>query len=522
MRGIKTTKSRLRKIIFTEVAKMAFEGWDEKKFENLPYKIIQGDVAQYRDSVFVEREVVAERLRAAMGVSLRDFNDFASICEGVDESLVDEKYYEPPLIDIIKFACNRCPENRIFVTNACQNCLEHPCVEVCPKKAVSIKNGRSFIDEEKCVKCGMCMNACSYHAIVRQERPCAKVCGMNAIKSDALGRAEIDPDKCVSCGMCLVNCPFGAIIDKSQIYQTITALKSKTPVYAAIAPAFAGQFGNVSTGKIRTAFKELGFEDVVEVAVGADLCTIEEAQDFMKEVPEKQPFMATSCCPAWSVMAKKLFPEFASYISMALTPMVLTARLIKEKHPECKVVFVGPCAAKKLEASHALQKIAVIFARFCKLQHLAAFRQTFYYHFADIQALINWGVQQYTHGCVETAKNAKDMKEATIIYLNEIEKNKLFLKKCLSSSLGQYMTKLIRNSIIEYSTEFYYRSIKTEYARADIAQFIIEFTANGVAGFILSHMLDDDKVDIKDLAEKMYDCVFSRLANGNTPYDSNE
>lgn len=351
MRGIKTTKSRLRKTIFTEVAKMAFEGWDEKKFENLPYKIIQGEVAQYRDSVFVEREVVAERLRAAMGVSLRNFNDFESICEGVDESLVDEKYYEPPLIDIIKFACNRCPENRVFVTNACQNCLEHPCVEVCPKKAISIKNGRSFIDEEKCVKCGMCINSCSYHAIIRQERPCSKVCGMDAIKSDALGRAEIDLDKCVSCGMCLVNCPFGAIIDKSQIYQTITALKSKTPVYAAIAPAFAGQFGNVSTGKIRTAFKELGFEDVFEVAVGADLCTIEEAQDFMKEVPEKQPFMATSCCPAWSVMAKKLFPEFASYISMALTPMVLTARLIKEKHPDCKVVFVGPCAAKKLEAS---------------------------------------------------------------------------------------------------------------------------------------------------------------------------
>ena len=181
--------------------------------------------------------------------------------------------------------------------------------------------------------------------------PCSKVCGMDAIKSDELGRAEIDPNKCVSCGMCLVSCPFGAIIDKSQIYQTITALKSDTPVYAAIAPAFAGQFGNVSTGKIRTAFKELGFEDVLEVAVGADLCTIEEAQDFMKEVPEKQPFMATSCCPAWSVMAKKLFPEFASYISMALTPMVLTARLIKEKHPDCKVVFVGPCAAKKLEAS---------------------------------------------------------------------------------------------------------------------------------------------------------------------------
>lgn len=351
MRGIKTSKSRIRKTIFTEVAKMAYEGWDVKKFENLPYKIIKGDVAQYRDSVFVEREVVAERLRAAMGLSLRDFNDFSSICEGVDESIVDEKYYEPPLIDIIKFACNRCPEKRVYVTDACQNCLEHPCVEVCPKQAVSIKDGRSHIDESKCIKCGMCLNACEYHAIVKQERPCAKVCGMNAIHSDELGRATIDPEKCVSCGMCLVNCPFGAIIDKSQIYQTITAIKSDTPVYAAIAPAFAGQFGNVSSGQIRTAFKKLGFEDVVEVAIGADLCTIEEALDFMKEVPESQPFMATSCCPAWSVMAKKLFPEFASYISMALTPMVLTARLIKQQHPDCKVVFVGPCAAKKLEAS---------------------------------------------------------------------------------------------------------------------------------------------------------------------------
>ncbi|MDE6124679.1 MAG: 4Fe-4S dicluster domain-containing protein [Eubacterium sp.] len=351
MRGITTSKSRIRQNIFTEVARLAYEGWDPRKFENLPYKIISGEIAHYRDSVFVERAVVGERLRAAMGLSLRKFSDFSSICDGIDESIIDEKYYEPPLIDIIKFACNKCPENRVFVTNACQNCLEHPCVEICPKKAVSIVNGRSHIDEEKCIKCGKCIEACEYHAIVKQERPCAKVCGMNAIKSDEYGRAEIDHDKCVSCGMCLVNCPFSAIIDKSQIFQTITALKSDTPVYAAIAPAFAGQFGNVTPGQIRTAFKALGFTDVVEVAIGADLCTIEEAKDFMNEVPEKQPFMATSCCPAWSVMAKKLFPDFAPYISMALTPMVLTGRLIKKEHPESKVVFVGPCAAKKLEAS---------------------------------------------------------------------------------------------------------------------------------------------------------------------------
>lgn len=96
--------------------------------------------------------------------------------------------------------------------------------------------------------------------------------------------------------------------------------------------------------------KKLGFADVFEVAIGADLCAAQEAEDFVNEVPEKLPFMATSCCPAWSVMAKKLFPDYASCISMALTPMTLTARLIKKHNPNAKVVFVGPCAAKKLEA----------------------------------------------------------------------------------------------------------------------------------------------------------------------------
>lgn len=97
--------------------------------------------------------------------------------------------------------------------------------------------------------------------------------------------------------------------------------------------------------------KKLGFADVVEVAIGADLCSIEEAKDFMREVPEHQPFMATSCCPAWSVMAKKLFPTLAPYISMALTPMVLTARMLKKDDPDACIAFIGPCAAKKLEAS---------------------------------------------------------------------------------------------------------------------------------------------------------------------------
>ena len=288
----------------------------------------------------------------AMGLPLRNISEHAPISKGVEASLIEEKYYEPPLINIIKFACNSCAEKRVIVTEGCQGCLEHPCQEVCPKQAIHMENGRSVIDQEKCIKCGKCLESCPYNAIIKQERPCAKACGMNAIHSDEYGRAEIDYDKCVSCGMCLVSCPFSAIVDKGQIYQTIMALKSDTPVYAIVAPAVAGQFEpELKNTQLRGAFKALGFTDIKEVAVGADLCTIEEAKDFMKEVPEKIPFMGTSCCPAWSVMAKKTVPQLANCISMALTPMVLTARLLKQEEPDCKIVFVGPCAAKKLEAS---------------------------------------------------------------------------------------------------------------------------------------------------------------------------
>ena len=176
-------------------------------------------------------------------------------------------------------------------------------------------------------------------------------CGMDAIDMDEHGRAAINQDKCVSCGQCLVSCPFGAIVDKGQIFQVVRSILQGDQVIAIVAPAFIGQFGKNSTPeKFTTAMKLLGFDRVVEVAVGADMCTIEEAKDFLEKVPGQQDFMATSCCPAWHSMVHKLFPAQSGNISMTLTPMVFTARLMKKQNPGCKVVFVGPCAAKKLEA----------------------------------------------------------------------------------------------------------------------------------------------------------------------------
>lgn len=346
------TLAHIRHQVFEEVARIAYNGNDFSQIESLPYKIIPGEVATYRDSIFLERAIIGERIRLAMGLSLRPVDQPEPISKNIEDALKAEKYYEPPLINIIKFACNACKTKGYEVSNGCQGCLAHPCIEVCPKKCISFVDGKAFIDQEKCIKCGLCHQACPYGAILKHERPCALACGMDAIGSDQFGRAEIDYDKCVSCGMCLVNCPFGAIADKSQIVQLIQAINSNHQVIAVVAPSFEGQFGrNVSFGAFKQAMQRTGFDDVVEVAIGADLCTIEEAEDFLAKVPASQPFMATSCCPSWSMMAKKQFPEFSSYISMALTPMVLTARLVRESHPEAKIVFVGPCSAKKLEAS---------------------------------------------------------------------------------------------------------------------------------------------------------------------------
>ncbi|MCF0106734.1 MAG: 4Fe-4S dicluster domain-containing protein [Holdemanella sp.] len=354
MRGVYNSVTDIRRKVFAAIAKMAYDDNIDlaRRIEEIPYEILPGTKAKYRTSIFLERAIIGERLRLGMGLPVRDLADFAALGDGIEESAIATKYYDPPLVNIIKFACNACPEKKVFVTNACQGCLSHQCTEVCPKDAIHIVNGRSLINDEKCIKCGKCMEACPYHAIVKLERPCSASCGMDAIKSDEDGKAIINYDKCVSCGQCLVSCPFGAIVGKGQIFQTIYAMKEGYEVIAAIAPAFVGQFGpSITPPKVRAALQQLGFADVVEVSIGADLCAIEEAEDFLNKVPDKQPFMATSCCPAWSVMAKKEFPQFAPYISMALTPMVLTGRLIKKKKPNAKVVFIGPCAAKKLEAS---------------------------------------------------------------------------------------------------------------------------------------------------------------------------
>lgn len=351
MRGIPSAITDIRKKVFAEVARMAYNGGDYSRAEDLPFVIVPGDRPMHRESIFLERAIAGERVRLAMGLNIRSVQSRTLMTEGMDAAAVAEQYYEPPLVNIIPYACHACPGDQYRVTESCQNCLAASCQRVCPKGAITFVNGRSRIDPEKCIKCGRCAKACPYHSIIHLERPCQASCGMDAINTDDSGRAVINQDKCVACGQCLVSCPFGAIVDKGQIFQVVKSITQGDQVIAILAPAFIGQFSRqASPGRLVTGMKMLGFDRVVEVAIGADMCTIEEAQDFLERVPEAQNYMATSCCPAWHEMIYKLFPSEAGKISMTLTPMVFTARMVKKKYPGSKVVFVGPCAAKKLEA----------------------------------------------------------------------------------------------------------------------------------------------------------------------------
>lgn len=345
---------KIRRLAFEHIAKIAYENRPLTDIATEVYDILPGEQASYRENIFRERAVMGERLRMGVGLDARTADKTESLIEGLDEKDYETVVYEPPLVSVIKIACEACEENKVEVTNTCKACIAHPCVNVCPKNAVTYTPKGSIIDQEKCIKCGKCVEACPYNAIAHTKRPCAQACGVKAIKSDDLGRAEIIDDKCVACGRCITACPFGAISDKTEIYQLAKALQSKKHVYAIVAPSFAGQFGPlVSPVQIKEAIKQLGFVDVIEVGLGADLTTLNEAHEYLENVPDKLKFMGTSCCYSWKLMVRKNFPEIDENISESSTPMIYSGKHIKKIDPEAYVCFIGPCISKKLESKES-------------------------------------------------------------------------------------------------------------------------------------------------------------------------
>lgn len=307
----------------------------------------KGSEVPYRCCIYKERAILRDRLIAGLGQAIEDDDERTDLTQYARNALERAEPESKPLT-VLEAACKGCVDSRIYVTDLCQGCVARPCQNTCRFGAISVKNGKSHIDPEKCKKCGMCMQVCPYQAIARTIVPCENACPVGAITKDVNGRAHIDFDKCITCGRCLSVCPFGAIHEKSQLIDILKNIKNGKKVVAMFAPALLGQLPG-SPEQLHTALKKIGFYKVYEVAQGADITIANEAADFKERMAENAPFMTTSCCAGYNELVKRHIPELKPYVSATHTPAYYTAELVKKNDADAMTVFISPCIAKRRE-----------------------------------------------------------------------------------------------------------------------------------------------------------------------------
>lgn len=327
-----TNIDNIKHEVLMKVAELTFNGEFETKKESIPYELIPGPQANFRCCIYKEREIIRQRIRLAEGKAPSLHKDTKNI------------------VHVINSACEECPITRFVVTDNCQKCMGKRCQTACNFGAITMLRDRAHIDPSLCKECGKCTTACPYNAIADLMRPCRRSCPVDAISMDANRIVSIDENKCINCGSCIKNCPFGAIADRSFMVDVIKLIQKKErPVYAMLAPAWEGQFGaKVNFASISNGIKELGFDEVYEVSLGADFVSKSESMEWAEAYDEGKK-LTTSCCPAFVNMVKKNFPSLVYNISTTVSPMTATAKLIKTMVPNAICVFIGPCIAKKDE-----------------------------------------------------------------------------------------------------------------------------------------------------------------------------
>ncbi len=314
--------------VLREVARLAWNDGLLDGLTDIPKTIVPGKTPTMRCCIYKERAILSERVKIAMGGNREN----------------------PNVIEVIDIACDECPMGGYEVTNACRGCLAHRCLDACRFGAISFDRSHvAHIDKSKCKECGACARVCPYTAIVSRKRPCENACKVKAIQMNEDKSAAINGEKCIACGACVYQCPFGAITDKSFILDAIDILKKsennrKYKVYAVVAPSISSQFSYAKLGQVITGLKELGFHTVIEAALGADMVADAESRELVEK-----GFLTSSCCPAFVSYIEKNFPDLASNISHNLSPMATIAKYLKEHENGCKVIFIGPCTAKKAE-----------------------------------------------------------------------------------------------------------------------------------------------------------------------------
>lgn len=319
-----TTVQHIKYQVLREVARHAWEDDLLAHLLDIPKDVVPIDEPNSEFDAYKELAVLSERVKLAIG------GDGSN----------------PNIIQALDVACNKCPTGGYTVTDFCRGCLAHHCHAVCPRDAITLdEHHHAHIDKSKCINCGKCASVCPFTAIINQKRPCQQSCQTGAISMNPDMSVRIDYSKCVACGACVYRCPFGAVSDRSFILDAISLLKGDKKVYAIVAPSIAAQFTYAKRGQVNTGLKKLGFHEVVEAAMGADLVAYSEAA----ELAEKG-FLTSSCCPAFVSYVHNEFPTLVDNVSHNPSPMVAAAKDIKENAgEEVKTIFIGPCTAKKNE-----------------------------------------------------------------------------------------------------------------------------------------------------------------------------
>ena len=189
------------------------------------------------------------------------------------------------------------------------------------------------LNENNCADCYKCIRTCSVKAITY-----------------ANNTAEIVHDECILCGNCFVACPQKAKQVRNDVPRVKEAIAAGKHVVCSLAPSFIADFRIRSLDVMTDALKRLGFAEVQETAVGAQLVSDEYAR-IMRE--GKQRVLISSCCPSINMLIQKYYPTMLPHLAKVLTPMQAHCKAIKEQNPEAFTVFIGPCIAKKAEADES-------------------------------------------------------------------------------------------------------------------------------------------------------------------------
>jgi len=340
----------IRRQLVRKVVRLFNEGKLIEGIDRIPLEMSPREIpAQRRCCIYKERAVVRYKLMPILGLGIEEEPDELTPLSEFARMAIERKEPSKKVLTVVDEACTSCVKVSYIVTNICRGCVASPCIMNCPKNAIRFNDsGTAQIKSDKCVNCGLCKEACPYHAIVYVPVPCEEVCPVNAISKNEQGIEYIDESKCIYCGRCQNACPFGSIYEISNLVDVLKSIQQKEETIALVAPALFGQY-DVHPAKVMSAIKKIGFSRVVEVARGAEITTRNEAEELVHRLSEGAPFMTTSCCPSYVELTRKHIEGIKPFVSDTGSPMHYIAEMVKKQNPKAKTVFIGPCVAKRKE-----------------------------------------------------------------------------------------------------------------------------------------------------------------------------